>query len=274
MANYVTYTNAQAILTKIGKKFEELGGAYVAKGSKTFAEIPATPSTAQLGYVFNITEDFTTDARFIEGAGKKYPAGTNIVVIDASTIEYTEVTPDGSENPSEEWYEENGGVYTISTDTTVDSGKTYYKKVVTLVYMYDVLGNFIDVDKIETEIDATQDMISDDFDATKNYAIGDIVKKDDVLYKFTSDYMGYTAVNLETLGADQNDPSAEGWFEKVGANYVASTDTTIDTGKTYYKANEWNSAAAERVTVADLIDKAEPEELTEDQLNDLLGILD
>ena len=45
------------------------------------------------------------------------------------TASYSEVTPVGTENPQEEgWYEESGGVYTLTTDTTVVSGKTYYRK--------------------------------------------------------------------------------------------------------------------------------------------------
>lgn len=46
---------------------------------------------------------------------------------------YDAVTPAGTENPSEEgWYERSGSagsyVYTLTTDTTVDSEKTYYTK--------------------------------------------------------------------------------------------------------------------------------------------------
>lgn len=49
---------------------------------------------------------------------------------------YDAVTPAGTENPSEEgWYERSGSagsyVYTLTTDTTVDSEKTYYEFVVT-----------------------------------------------------------------------------------------------------------------------------------------------
>lgn len=45
------------------------------------------------------------------------------------TYTYTEVTPVGTENPSEEgWYELSGTEYVLSTDTTVDSGKTYYTR--------------------------------------------------------------------------------------------------------------------------------------------------
>ena len=43
-----------------------------------------------LGKVYNISESFTTTSDFVEGAGKDYPAGTNIYVVDASSTS----TPD------------------------------------------------------------------------------------------------------------------------------------------------------------------------------------
>lgn len=46
------------------------------KGSITFAQIPTTGMAE--GDMYNITDDFTTDARFAEGAGIACPAGTNI----------------------------------------------------------------------------------------------------------------------------------------------------------------------------------------------------
>lgn len=46
------------------------------------------------------------------------------------TPTYEEVTPEGTENPSEEgWYELVEGEYVLTEDTTVESGKTYYIKV-------------------------------------------------------------------------------------------------------------------------------------------------
>ncbi len=52
------------------------------------------------------------------------------IAYDSVTYEYTVVTPGGSENPSEEgWYERSGSAgsytYALSTDTSVDSEKTY-----------------------------------------------------------------------------------------------------------------------------------------------------
>jgi hypothetical protein len=55
-------------------------------GSLTAAEIISTLLVAgNLGKVYNATQDFTTDSNFVEGAGKTYPAGTNIAVVDVDT---------------------------------------------------------------------------------------------------------------------------------------------------------------------------------------------
>lgn len=37
---------------------------------------------AHAGYVYNVTTNFTTDNTFVEGAGKEYPAGTNVAVVE------------------------------------------------------------------------------------------------------------------------------------------------------------------------------------------------
>ena len=54
----------------------------------------------------------------------------------AGTTSYSAASPVGTENPSTEgWYERSGSagsyVYTPTSDTTVDSGKTYYEKTTT-----------------------------------------------------------------------------------------------------------------------------------------------
>ena len=50
------------------------------KGSSAFAKLP-TPGKATLGWMYNVSDAFTTSASFTEGAGKAYPAGTNVVVV-------------------------------------------------------------------------------------------------------------------------------------------------------------------------------------------------
>ena len=55
-------------------------------GSYTFANLPAA-SASTLGFVYDVSDDFTTTADFIEGAGIDYPAGTNVYVVNAGTTE-------------------------------------------------------------------------------------------------------------------------------------------------------------------------------------------
>ena len=58
-------------------------GALKYKGSIPFASIPTTGLSG--GDMYNITDDFTTDNRFVEGSGKFCPAGTNIAWVAASS---------------------------------------------------------------------------------------------------------------------------------------------------------------------------------------------
>lgn len=58
-----------------------VAGAYKAKGSVAFASLPAI-SSAAVGDVYNITDQFSTTSDFVEGSGKSYSAGTNVVCVD------------------------------------------------------------------------------------------------------------------------------------------------------------------------------------------------
>lgn len=183
--NFVSYNNAETILTEIGNKIKALNGAYIFKGSSAFASLPEELTSTMVGYVYNVSDNFTTDARFIEGAGKKYSAGTNVAVAEI----------------------DNEGTKT---------------------YLFDVIGNFIDVDELERKIKAVQDMITGEFDESEDYAVGDVVVYDGDLYKCTT---------AHTVG-------------------------------------EWNVDDFTATTVAELIAEAEPDELTETQVNTLLALLD
>ena len=67
-----------------------LASALKPQGSIAYANLPA-PSASNLGYVWNITDSFTTDARFLEGAGNTYPAGTNVAVVQNGNSYYFDV---------------------------------------------------------------------------------------------------------------------------------------------------------------------------------------
>ena len=67
---------------------ERLSTTYKAGGSVAFSALPAL-TAENLGVVVNVNEAFTTNANFVEGAGKNHPAGTNVVVaLSGSTYKY------------------------------------------------------------------------------------------------------------------------------------------------------------------------------------------
>lgn len=68
--------NAKYYKEQAEKVVEAISGSLVAIGTVTF-EVLATVS-AKAGYMYNISNDFTTDETFIEGAGINYPKGTNV----------------------------------------------------------------------------------------------------------------------------------------------------------------------------------------------------
>ena len=61
----------------------KLSSTYKAKGSVAFASLPALIA-ANEGNVYNVTDAFTTTSDFVEGSGKSYPAGTNVVIVNTT----------------------------------------------------------------------------------------------------------------------------------------------------------------------------------------------
>lgn len=68
-----------------------ISSVYTPQGSIPFASLPQTPSANELGYVWNISDSFTTDSRFLEGAGIVFAAGTNVGVIENNGNYYYDV---------------------------------------------------------------------------------------------------------------------------------------------------------------------------------------
>ena len=185
MANYVTFAQLKSLLQEVGYKFKRLGSAYVTKGNITFANLP-TPSANTAGFVYNVTDAFTTTQNFVEGAGNAYSAGTNVAIVDVTPVNYTAVASpvEGSTPKHEGWFEKDGDVYFLTSDATVNSNKTYYTGVPgNTAYKYDVIANFVDVDGIGNRITTVGDNLAPAFDETENYEIGDVVVYEDVLYK-------------------------------------------------------------------------------------------
>ena len=88
----VTKTSVLAISDEVDAKISSaiasaITGVYTPKGTVAFASLP-TASAANLGWVYNISDAFTTTASFVEGAGYSYGAGTNVVCVDAGSGAY------------------------------------------------------------------------------------------------------------------------------------------------------------------------------------------
>ena len=65
---------------------EKLSTVYKPQGNTTFEALIRPPTKEILGYVYNLTGQFTTDSYFVEGPGHDYPAGTNVAVVSDSGI--------------------------------------------------------------------------------------------------------------------------------------------------------------------------------------------
>lgn len=82
------YYNKTETESKIDEKINvAISTTYRAAGAVAFEALPALAASEE-GKVYNITNEFTTTENFVEGAGKTYPIGTNVVCIDVGADEY------------------------------------------------------------------------------------------------------------------------------------------------------------------------------------------
>ena len=83
---YATTTNVNALIN------QAVSTVYTPKGSLADISTLGTLATSgKVGDVYNISADFTTTADFVEGAGKTYPAGTNIVLVEVENVKKWDV---------------------------------------------------------------------------------------------------------------------------------------------------------------------------------------
>lgn len=82
-----TSANAQSGKAVASAISSAISGVYKPAGSIAFANRPTLSASIE-GYVYNITDSFITTNDFVEGSGKSYPAGTNIVCINTSGTTY------------------------------------------------------------------------------------------------------------------------------------------------------------------------------------------
>ena len=83
-SKYLDETRAQELINetkrRLALKVDKSSSPYIPGGSIVFASLPAA-SEATSGMVYNITNGFTTTADFVEGAGIKCTAGTDVAIV-------------------------------------------------------------------------------------------------------------------------------------------------------------------------------------------------
>lgn len=159
-----TSTNAQSGTAVKSAIDAAVSSVYKPAGSVAFASLPTLGSSIE-GNVYNVTDAFTTTADFVEGAGKSYPAGTNVVCINTSGTTYKWDVLAGFVDLSGYQTTITGGATTItSSDLTASralisngSGKVAVSEVTSteLGYLDGVTSS------IQTQIDGKQATISD-----------------------------------------------------------------------------------------------------------------
>ena len=108
----------EAALAELLGKINALPSAIVPKGSKAFSGLtPATDlAAANVGFMWNITDAFTTTADFAEGAGHSIPAGANVYVANVGTAE----TPSYKYDIFQGMYDLSG--YALKSEMSITDG--------------------------------------------------------------------------------------------------------------------------------------------------------
>ena len=89
-AEGITATSVVGALEELANSIASLPSAIVPKGTKAFSGLaPSTDlAAANVGFMWNISDAFTTTADFVEGAGHSIPAGANVYVANPSANTY------------------------------------------------------------------------------------------------------------------------------------------------------------------------------------------
>lgn len=72
---------AESAADKAEQVVASIGTVYKPQGSLAFASLPVQPAEQYQGFVWNITDAFVTDNRFLEGAGEDVAAGANVACV-------------------------------------------------------------------------------------------------------------------------------------------------------------------------------------------------
>ena len=176
----ITAETVEGALTELLGKIQAIPSAIIPKGTRTFSQLaPSTDLAAGcLGFMWNISDAFTTTTDFAEGSGKAVAAGSNIYVANVGTAAEPVYKYDIFAGPIDLSGYALKSEMSITDGTGTDADKTTIQlksglSKAVLIAHQDISGK---VDKIETEA----------FSAEKAYAEGDYVTYDNKLYQFTA----------------------------------------------------------------------------------------
>lgn len=230
-------------------------GAYVFHGSVEFSELPSTLTEDMVGWTYNMLEEFTTDDRFVDGAGKVYPAGTNVAIANVGTDETPVLKFDvtsafvdvnaiydaidkvadmiADEFDEDEayavgdivWYMDD--LYTFASAHTAGDPWSNLEVNMTTV---DEIINAVYAD-INNTISDIEDMIANQFNAATAYSKGDYVIYQNGLYKFTSDHAAGAAWDssiVSSIDVTAVIKQAESDLATLSRYFAAMSDTVSD----------------------------------------------
>lgn len=247
MANFVSYANAEDLMGAIASRFNQMGAAFQYRGTTAFAGLPATLTASMAGYVYNISDDFETDSRFVEGAGKSYSAGTDVCIVNLGTKE----TPNMKFNVGANF------VDLTPIETRITATQSDIAPAFDTTQAYSVGNKVMYEDHLYI---FTASKTAGDWDATKATSI-DVITLTDAIN-----------VNVGKLQTDIAPAFSE-------ASAYAKDDKVMYEGQLYAftaakTAGAWDSTKVTAVNVVSLIEAAEPNSLTSAQITALEELLD
>lgn len=145
--NLTTTDTSKALSAAQGKALNDringLGSPYKVKGTKTNISDVLSLVDAKVGDVWNVTNEFTL-------GGKKYPAGTNVVCVTATS---------SSDHNDDNWDALGGTVDLTPYLTKSDASNTYAKKADTdtgFKEILEVLGTVVTKDEIVNNLTSSE----------------------------------------------------------------------------------------------------------------------
>lgn len=254
----LTATSVEGALAELLGKITAIPSAIVPKGSKAFAGLtPATDlAAANVGFMWNITDAFTTTADFAEGAGHSIPAGANVYVANVGTAE----TPSYKYDIFQGMYDLSGyaqkSEMSITDGTGADADKTTIqlksglsKQV--LIAHQDISG------KADKDTDAVSGNFAI-FDANGNPVDGNCKPAD---FQAAGDY--------KTTQTAVSDPSADG----NAAAFIDSITQNANGEITVTKKNVQAASASQAglMSAADFSKLAALQECSDDDIDSIFS---